>query len=389
MPKKRYPEELKDPAVFKKRLEEYIERRQNEVGKVKAWQIDEDFTWRWSNQVASEDLIRHYSDAIGDTNPLWRNVNYARNTRHGGIIAPPYFITCIAPTAVGDEPDDIPHGGMNAGCECEWFKIVHAGDEFHGYDTWLGYEEKKSSQGGRRLWIGTERKTYLNQRDEVVAIVNGHEVIMDIQPTHPTDTGDMVKKVERASYTEDELGKIMSLYEDAEKNRRGNKIRYWEDVVVGEDMGPVVQGPYDLMDVAPFMVVQGYMSYAFGIKWKRIWNHSRYTLDKNGLSQWEPHLRDPEGGPTANQGAQSEAGVCHLLTNWMGDDGFLKKMSCQARRPLYMSDTDYIRGKVVKKYIQDGEHLVDIDITCTTQRGVMHMPATATVRLLSRGVEST
>ena len=36
------------------------------------------------NEVASRDLIRHYADGIGDDNPLWRDVNYARNTRWGG-----------------------------------------------------------------------------------------------------------------------------------------------------------------------------------------------------------------------------------------------------------------------------------------------------------------
>ena len=50
-----------------------------------------------NNRVATEDLIRHYADAIGDTNPLWRSVEYGRTTQYGGIIAPPRFLDCIAP----------------------------------------------------------------------------------------------------------------------------------------------------------------------------------------------------------------------------------------------------------------------------------------------------
>jgi hypothetical protein len=68
----------------------------------------------------------------------------------------------------------------------------------------------------------------------------------------------------------------------------------------------------------------------------------------------------------------------------MGDDGFLKKLSCQSRRIFPVGDCNWIRGKVVKKYIQEDEYLVDLEIKSTTQRGVMHMPATATVRLLSK-----
>ena len=57
-----------------------------------------------NNKLASADLIRHYADAIGDTNPLWRFDEYAKNTKYGTIIAPPHFIDCIAPTygALGD-----------------------------------------------------------------------------------------------------------------------------------------------------------------------------------------------------------------------------------------------------------------------------------------------
>ena len=144
------------------------------------------------------------------------------------------------------------------------------------------------------------------------------------------------------------------------------------------------------MDVMSFMGVQAYLSRAFGIKWKRIWNHTRFTFNEYNQSTWEPHLRDHEDlGYVFNQSAQSEAGANHLICNWMGDDGFLKKMSAQARRMMPVGDTSWITGKVAKKYIQDGEHLVDLEIKCTTQRGIMHMPATATVRLISRQAQAT
>ena len=39
-----------------------------------------------NNRIATADLIRHYADAIGDTNPLWRYEEYGRTTKYGGII---------------------------------------------------------------------------------------------------------------------------------------------------------------------------------------------------------------------------------------------------------------------------------------------------------------
>jgi hypothetical protein len=66
------------------------------------------------------------------------------------------------------------------------------------------------------------------------------------------------------------------------------------------------------------------------------------------------------------------------------DVGFLKKLSCQSRRIFPVGDCNWVKGKVTQKYILDGEHVVDLEITSTSQRGIMHMPGTATARLLSK-----
>jgi len=389
MPKAMYPKGLQDPVKFNETLDKWIKEINAKKGEIIRWDVEQDHTWRQSNRVATEDLIRHFCDAYGETNPLYRHVDYARKSRYGCIIAPPTFLTCIAPSAIGAEPDHVPCVGFNAGAEWEWFQVVHAGDEFHGYDTELGYEEKKREGNVPPMFVSTIKRTYINQREEVVANIYGHELRFALAPTNEGllygSTGKEKQQAPKWKYSMEELEEITATYKEMEKNRRGANVRWWEDVTVGESLGAVLQGPYDLMDVMSFMGVQGYMSVAFGIKWDRIWNHTRFTLDEYNQTTWEPHLRDHEGlGYEFNQSAQSEAGVSHLICNWMGDDGFLKKLACQARRMMPVGDCSWIRGKVVKKYVENGEPLVDLEITCTTQRGLMHMPATATVRLLSR-----
>jgi len=389
MPKKMYSEDLKDPVKFNKLQEDWIKECNDRIGEITPWDLNMDHTWRHSNKVATEDLIRHFCDAYGETNPLFRSVDYARKTRFGGIIAPPTFLTCITPSAVGMEPDDLPATGFNAGAEWEIFQDVYAGDEFHGYDTFLGWVEKKREGTDIGMYVSTIKRTYLNQRNEVVANIYGHELRFSLPPTEKGlrfgQTGKEKQLAPKWKYSEEELEKITATYIEMEKNRRGANVRWWEDVTVGDTLGTVLQGPYDLMDVAAFMGVQGYMSVAFGIKWNRIWNHARFTLDEFNQSAWEPHLRDHENlGYEFNQAAQSEAGIAQLLCNWMGDDGFVKKLAAQARRMMPVGDCSWITGEITKKYVENGEHLVDTKITCTTQRGVMHMPATATIRLLSR-----
>lgn len=48
--------------------------------------------------------IRQFAEAIGDTNPLYTDEQYAKTTVHGGIIAPPSFPIAISPDN-GEELD--------------------------------------------------------------------------------------------------------------------------------------------------------------------------------------------------------------------------------------------------------------------------------------------
>jgi hypothetical protein len=47
------------------------------------------------NRVATEDGIRHWCDAIGDFNPLYRSRDYASKSIYGGLVAPPSFVGAV------------------------------------------------------------------------------------------------------------------------------------------------------------------------------------------------------------------------------------------------------------------------------------------------------
>ena len=83
-------------------------------------------------------------------------------------------------------------------------------------------------------------------------------------------------------------------------------------------------------------------------------------------------------------GCQEEGTIAHMITNWMGDDAFVKKLAFVRYYPHLYGDLSFIRGKVVKKYIENGEHLVDIDAWNDDQAGVRSYTCKATVRLISR-----
>jgi acyl dehydratase len=347
-----------------------------------------------NNRVAAADLIRHYADAIGDTNPLWRSEEYAKTTRYGSIIAPPRFLDCIAPpSGMGFGFPNFGVPGMNPlnrGSKHEWFKVVHAGDEFTVEDRYLGVEEvtRKDRPMPRLFLFGGSRK-YINQKDEVVAIAEGGAIVVgsgpNLQGSDPAFAG-----IKRHKYTKKELEEIDRAY-DAEK-RQGMEVRYWENVSEGDELPPLVKGPLTVMDSVAFFNAIGYTT-AFRVtqlllrenpSWGVVDPETNVTYPVAGIHVSDANAR-AQGVPyAAGFSAQLEGNVTHLITDWMGDDGFLKKLDCQIRRILILGDAIWLRGNVVKKYIEGDEHLVDLKIWVENQDHITIMPATATVRLLSR-----
>ena len=72
------------------------------------------------------------------------------------------------------------------------------------------------------------------------------------------------------------------------------------------------------------------------------------------------------------------------MTNWMGDDGFLKRLSGRCRKMIAFGDTTWIRGKVSGKSMEGNEALVECDLRGENQRGEVTTTGQAVVRLPSR-----
>ena len=381
---------------FYKQVDEWLLRREKQVGEVHipqlgVWPPDPRVSYvaGLNNELVTQDLIRHYADAIGDKNPLWRNEEYARRTRWGGIIAPPTFMDCIAPTFIGSGRD-YPRGmrPLVAGAKRRWFQVMRPGDKIHCIDRYLGVEEKKKEDRPYRLFVETTRRTYINQREEVVAIADSP--IVTVAAGTLEDTGSAYPFRERPKYSQEELDRIHHAYE--KETRRGAQVLFWEDVAAGDELTPIVAGPLDPTDSVAFMAAIQYVP-AFGLKWDIIkadptWctvnpETGEYHFgDETHLVDWIARLR--VGANAYGLAAMSEGLLCHMICNWMGDDGFLKRLECRQRRLNHLGDVSWMKGKVTKKYTDNGEHLVDLELYCENQANIIHMDGSATVRLLSR-----
>jgi acyl dehydratase len=85
-------------------------------------------------------------------------------------------------------------------------------------------------------------------------------------------------------------------------------------------------------------------------------------------------------------GALKNAFLGQLMTDFVGELGWLRKLSVQYRGMDQPGSKVVCRGRVVKKYVDDsGNHLVDCEIWLENAKGEKTTPGSATVILPARG----
>lgn len=74
-----------------------------------------------------------------------------------------------------------------------------------------------------------------------------------------------------------------------------------------------------------------------------------------------------------------------LITDWIGEQGSLRKLTCNYRGMNFPGETLTCKGKVSKKYIEDGEHCVECNIWAENPEGEKTVLGMAIVTLPTRG----
>jgi acyl dehydratase len=117
--------------------------------------------------AVGREKVREYAWAVGETNPVYVDVDAARAAGYADVVAPPMFAVVYAGRAMSPALFD-PEVGINfsnmlhAGQEFEWGPVVVAGDEISTVTSVRDISER----GGMGFYeIVTESR---NQRDEMV-----------------------------------------------------------------------------------------------------------------------------------------------------------------------------------------------------------------------------
>ena len=76
--------------------------------------------------------------------------------------------------------------------------------------------------------------------------------------------------------------------------------------------------------------------------------------------------------------------VHNMLRDWVGDSGDVVAVDLRYTGFNFKNDTLTTRGKVTRTYVEDGDHLVDLDVSVENQNGENTAPGSATVRVPAR-----
>jgi acyl dehydratase len=74
-----------------------------------------------------------------------------------------------------------------------------------------------------------------------------------------------------------------------------------------------------------------------------------------------------------------------LITDWMGEQGSLRKLTCSYKSVNFPGEALMCRGKVNKKYTEDGEHYIECNLWVENAKGKKTISGKALVTLPARG----
>jgi len=74
-----------------------------------------------------------------------------------------------------------------------------------------------------------------------------------------------------------------------------------------------------------------------------------------------------------------------LMTDWMGEQGSLRKLTCSYKSVNFPGEALICKGKVSKKYIEDGEHYVECNLWVENANGEKTVSGKAVIIMPARG----
>ena len=337
----------------------------------------------------SRDAVRHWAWAIGDKNPLYLDEAYAKKSRHGAILCPPSMLYAFSRMAIGYRGGLPGVHSMFAGTHWKFKEHGKLGDVIVPEVTFKDLEALPSRFAGR-MWKQISSIDFKTSDGRLLAQSEAWGMRMERTKAKEKGKYDKLEKMHYSKAQIDEIADKMI----AEKPRGATPL-YFEDVEVGSAVPEIVRGPYTATVAVCFeQAWGGLFVWAHSYWYQYIKRHpAAGVLNGYGIPEppeavhWDTVLAKSVGVPEAyDYGPERISWLSVMLTNWIGDAGFLEELYTEIRRFNLVGDTTYCRGRVIEKEATaDGRGRVKIAIEAVDQRDQVTAKGYATVLLPKKG----
>lgn len=341
----------------------------------------------WRSEV-TRDTIWQAAHVMSDLNELYLDAEYARQSRWGALVCPPLAISAFDTLrAVGSAGTVSGLPGVHSiwsASRYEWERPLIEGDRIHSQSYLKDVTERQSKMGGGRTVYQAYEAMYYDAANHYV----GKKIDTWMRLERKKTAG--VKKYggdERlAKWTP---GDIDGFREHYRKYQR-TKSRSWDQVEVGEPIAKVLKGPHTGTAEIALEAFYGFYLMGNELAYRAMEKHPHLFIpNEQGVPEppqrvhWDMSFaQNILGLPGAyDLGLGRLAWMVQSVTDWAGDDSFMRMIDVQYRGFLYLGDVTWCSGAVTKKYEQDGRYLVDVDVWTDNHLGERTTVGTATVEM--------
>lgn len=360
----------------------------------------------------NETDIQRWVMGMDYANPLHWDMEYARKSKYGGLIAPQSFAVALDyghgchPACVGKIPDS----HLIFGGEEWWFygQHIRPGDKLFQQRRFDGYDVKDTSFAGPTMF--SRGDTVHRNQDGVLVAKERATAIRYLREEANKRAVYGKEKASPRRWSKEELADIYKQRLAWIRSNYEGKSPAYGDVKVGDKLPRRVIGPHSLMSF-----VTEYRAFRQNIWGTWRWNvpegvydpakedagfaaDMTYDFDAQKI---DPRQRDGlYYGPSSGHlnlekadkigmggmygyGASMNAWHVDYIAYWAGHDGFVWHSNTQFRSPAFEGDITYVDGEVIEKIDKSpfGMPVVVVQTVMTTQTGEIILKGKAEVEL--------